>query len=286
MGGTSRSYACWDQSRSSPPRDACSICPARASAGCLPGWPPTSPSGSAPNHQPRSVTSSGGSPPGGMGQRQRQDGTGLGSRAASALRAAARETIVLARERLAAVAGRAGVGAGRGGTSPRAGAAGRRGGPGRRVGLAGRHRGGRGGDRQDDLAGRVRPRGTGRGLGGRALRTLPGRPRRAAGTVPLAGRASGRARAGGRAAGPCHALRRAPGSRGATPGHPPRTHRRGGQRRRDRPLPAVRGGQRRADAAGRDQPARLSAGRHSVGRANRGAVAPPSRPPPQKATAS
>ena len=38
-GGTSRSCACWDQFRSSQPRDACSICPARASAGCLPGWP-------------------------------------------------------------------------------------------------------------------------------------------------------------------------------------------------------------------------------------------------------
>ena len=79
--------------------------------GRVQGYTPISPSGSAPNHRPRSVTSSGGSPPGGTGQRQRQDETGWGGRARGAPRiAAARETIVLARERLAAVAGRAGAG--------------------------------------------------------------------------------------------------------------------------------------------------------------------------------
>ena len=191
---------------------------------------------------------------------------------------AARGPIILAGERLAAVAGRAGAGTGPGRAGPRARVAGRRGGSGRRVGLADRHRGGRGGDRQDDHAGRVRPCGTRRGRGGSALRALPGWARRAAGAVPLADRAPGRARADGRTAGTRQPLRRAPGPHRATPGQPRRTFRRSGQRRSHRPAPAVRGGQRHAVAAGRDQPSRGAARRRSVGRADRGAIAPPPGP--------
>jgi hypothetical protein len=187
---------------------------------------------------------------------------------------AARGPIILARERLAAVAGRAGAGTGPGRTSQRARVADRRGGSGRPVGLADRHRGGRGGNRQDDHAGRVRPCGTGRGRSGGALRALPGWARCAAGAVPLADRAPGRARAGGRAAGTRQPLRRASGPHRATPGRPRRTFRRSGQRRRRRPALAVRGGQRCAVATGRDQPSRGAARRRSVGRADRGAVAP------------